>query len=365
MTIDVHEVARSLELYSLGKKLKEFSKQNKKILAFTREPAIRERREVKNIVVAFGSYDPLSIAHEALFRKGLSTIKNHNTRMDGLDELVIVTSTTHFEKKVNLQKNSATYDRIHAQEGFASCIGNVSLAYFNDPYFFNLLPALQKSYENLANIYFLVGADVMEKIVNISSYEKRGFDSTQVFEKLFSQYFIVAERTVEYKQETKSEIKSKTKSETTENNNQEKNEKTEKIIKQLVTASDLICKYSVLKKNENKIIGVNLEGTYSGLEIPIENVSSTLIRTKRSMGLDAAHLQAAGISDLVKRRQIYLNNGFYQSFVCARELLFDKAEREGKKMYDCIDDIMNFLEKLENSQGLQRLMVEEYAKLDE
>src|SRR3989344_394895 len=210
MSLDISEVTRSLELYNLEVELKRKSARGERVLAFTKEPPLRNRSNVGKVVVAFGSYDPLTIGHVSMFQKGLKIVSDLDCRkgLDSLCELAIVTSTTHIEKNIDLGKNSALSDRIHSQEGFASSQENVSLAFANTPYFVGLVPLFESSYGDNADIYFLVGADVMEKIVDnsLSKYDEAGFNMNDVLKTLFRHRFIVVNRDVNYSGGKKSRL---------------------------------------------------------------------------------------------------------------------------------------------------------------
>ncbi|MBT3297648.1 hypothetical protein HN385_01890 [archaeon] len=323
--LDISEVARSLQLFNLGLKLQEEAKLGKNILEHVRESYSRDRNDVSNLVVALGSYDPLSIAHESLFLRGLNLVKEKSLRFNelSLNELLIVTSTLHFNKKVDFRKNSAIYDRIHSLEGFASCYENVGLALFNKPLFVDLADAIEQKYYPGINIYFLVGSDVMEKVIDPLGYASRGLDSEEIFSKLFKHHFIVSER------------KMKT-------NDGEK----------VVSLSDLLDLYGGVSKYEHKMIHMELQDSYEVLEIPIEDVSSTLIRNRRSKRFNTRELEAVGISDFIDKRGLYLKDDLqYAAFTCARERF--AIENRGKPIATYIRQLMNHLEEMNYNKNLQ------------
>ncbi|MFC1698019.1 hypothetical protein ACFL1H_06775 [Nanoarchaeota archaeon] len=334
-SLDIAEVARSIELYKLGKFLQQNANKGIIDLEFTREPFLRNRKNINNVVVAFGSYDPLSRAHEALFLKGLNVIREENN----LDELLIVTSTSHFEKQVDLQKNSAIYDRVHALEGFASCQGNVSLAFFNNPFFVNLIPSLKEKYGNNTEIHFLVGIDVPMiyytfllpiHIVDPFSYLDNGLNADVILHELFKENFIVCERNVKVDQKDE--------------------------IQDINTLKET---YSILKLYSDKIISINLRADYPGLKIPIQKVSSTLIRNKRNEGQKVRNLEAVGISDFVDKRSIYLEkNNKYEAFVCARQRFAD--ENPNVPISNYIDELMVYLYELNNDENLRDTEIKKY-----
>lgn len=320
--LSISEVARSLEIQKLGKKLQEEAKAGHTTLELIREPFLRQRQDVGRLIVALGSYDPLSKAHEALFLQGMDTAR-HKPARTSLDELLVVTSTHHFEKKVDLRKNSAVYDRIHSLEGFASCYENVSLALFNAPLFVTLAPLLQQRYGEEASIYFVVGADLMDKIVDPESYKRHGISGKEALDILLKHSFIVSERSVNTAEGLK-----------------------------VVGLEDLKSKYPQLSQYQDTLLAINLQGDYDGLEIPIPEVSSTLIREKRSQGKNTRSLEAVGISDFVDKRGLYLqNNTKYIAFTYARERFL--AQHQGQPIATYIEALMEYLHRLDQDPALQ------------
>jgi nicotinic acid mononucleotide adenylyltransferase len=339
--LDISEVARSIELFNLGREMQQKNKENKSCLEFIREPFLRNRKYVETLVVAFGSYDPLSRAHESLFLRGLDVArkeknnennnKNKTKENSSLDELLIVTSTTHFDKKIDLTKNSTIYDRIHSLEGFASCYKNVSLALFNQPLFIDLAKAINEKYSSNVKIHFVVGSDVMEKIVDVKNYDD--YDEYKyVLTNLFENKFIVSQREID----------------TNEG-------------KKIVGVDELIEKYSVLSNYKNNLIAINLDGKYKGLKIPIEKVSSTLIRNKRSEQCNARSLEALGISDFIDKRDLYIKDNLsYAAFTSARERF--AIENSNKPLSSYIVKLMNYLNQLHTNTDLQKKEVENYTQ---
>ena len=332
---EITQVARSLELYNIGVQLqKEALAENHK-LELTRHAPFRKRSEVGNLVVAFGSYDPLSLAHVNLFLNGLDTVKDFESSRGkkAPNELLVVTSTTHFDKKIYVQKNSAIYDRVHAQEGFASCLGNVSLAFFNNPYFVNLLPAINDVYGQDVDIYFVVGGDVIEKIADEEEYRKRGFKPKKVLDALLSKSkFIISEREVTYHDEREPRI----------------------VDRDLVVAEN-----PILEDYTDNLISINIRGDYSALSIPIQKVSSTVIRNLRNEGQPIDQLVAVGISEFVDQRGLYLTNSdMYEAFVCARELFASK--NQGLPIHTYISGLMRHLRNMESDENLRASTIKEY-----
>ncbi len=324
-TLNKAEVARSIELYLATQTLQRQAHRGEVHLELTKEPLFRKREDVARVVVAFGSYDPLTRAHEALFMRGLAAAQQvpaQHERTGSLDELLIVTSTVHFDKKPDWTKNAALYDRVHALEGFASCYGNVALGLFNRPFFADLVDGLTAVYSN-AEIYFVLGVDVLEKVVDPVGYEKKGLDPAVMVEQSMRARYIVSERSM-------------------------KTDRGEKVI----TLNDLREKYPSLAHYQDRVIGIDLHGEYEGLDIPIQEVSSTLIRTRRNNGDPVEHLEAVGISDFVDRRSMYLEDpSRYAAFVYARQRFAD--ENKGKPIATYIGALMEHLERMENDADLR------------
>lgn len=340
MRLDISEIARSIELYNLGVRLQQERKEGHIVLELVREPLMRKRKEVGKLVVAFGSYDPLSIGHETLFQKGLEVARSHKCRRgsEALDELVIISSTLHFEKQIDLRKNSAIYDRVHAQEGFASCLGNVSLAFFNDPLFVNLVPALEDKYGKKTDLYLLIGADVMEKILDRDGYVRfTGRDCMEeVVDKLFEHCFIIADRNVKYKDGR---------------------------AKRYLNREILVEENPILQQYAERIIGIDLQDNHPKLEIDVRDVSSTMIRNERSEenGDKARKLEAVGISDFVDKRSLYIQDSDrYEAFACARQMFADFYREKGAAIGDYIHSLMKHLEKMNKSVKLRKRTIDSY-----
>lgn len=331
-TLNKAEVARSIELYLATQRLQQLGREGTVRLELTKEPLFRERSEIGRVVVAFGSYDPLTRAHEALFMRGLEVaqgtplqgeIEKVERAEKSLDELLVVTSTVHFDKKPDWTKNAALYDRVHALEGFASCYGNVALGLFNKPFFADLVDGIKATYGAGAEIYFVLGVDVMEKVVDPEGYRKKGIDPVEITRRSFGGKYLVSERSMKVADE-----------------------------KAVVTLKDLRQKYEALETYRDQVIPIDLQGNYEGLDIPIQEVSSTLIRTRRNAGEPVEHLEAVGISDFVDRRSMYLEDPTrYAAFIYARQRFVD--ENAGKPIAAYIEPLMHYLERMETDAAIR------------
>lgn len=326
--LDLSEVARSIEIYNMGKQLQAEAATGKSRLGFVREPFLRRREEVGNVVVVFGSFDPLSRAHEALFLRSLDIARQMPAQAP-LTELLIVTPTTHFNKKIDYAINSSIYDRIHSLEGFASCYGNISLAIFNHPLYVALAPAVQCAYGNHVNVSFSLGVDVMEKIVDPKGYEGRDLVFDDVMHALFQHSFLVNEREMPSSGAAQQII---------------------------ITLDDLKIQYPHMQAYDGHLIATDIRGEYAGLEVPIQHVSSTLIRHTRSAGENARSLVAVGIGDFVDRRSLYLQDpSHYQAFAYARERFADS--HTGQPIASYIETLMDHLRQLDVDPALRELEI--------
>ena len=233
--------------------------------------------------------------------------------------------------------NSALSDRIHSQEGFASSQENVSLAFANTPYFVGLVPLFESSYGDNADIYFLVGADVMEKIVDnsLSKYDEAGFNMNDVLKTLFRHRFIVVNRDVNYSGGKKS---------------------------RLLNANKIIEENPILNQYSNRIISTDLtDDEYLMLRIPIEGVSSSLVRAKRSQREDVHELEAVGISSFVDRRGLYLrDSNKYEAIVSSIRMFADHYREVGMLPIFYIHNLMNYLSRMENNLQLRERTIEAY-----
>lgn len=293
------EIARSIELYVATQELQNGEER----LVLTHEPLLRKKEEVQQVVVAFGSYDPLTCAHEALFMQALSAARENGKQESGkkksLDELLVISPTTHFDKIPDLGKNAVLYDRVHALEVFAGCFGNVSIGIFNRAYFADLISHVRTAYPD-AKVHVVLGVDVLAKIVDPEGYARKDLDPEDMVTRSAKATYIVSERNVDGKK---------------------------------VTVDDLRQKYPTLAGFQ--IIPLALPG--------LESVSSTEIRHRRNTGLPTEHLEATGMSEFIQRREMYCSNGKYAAFVSVRERFAEENRRKPVAAY--IEKLMEELER--------------------
>lgn len=320
------EIIRALSLYKAQKKI-ELIKEPTLIL--TSRPIGHEIQKVTDLVVANGSYDPLSVAHEALFIKGLETVESENK------ELLITTSIKHIDKDPDFSKNSTIPDRLQTQEGFSSAYDNVSIGLFNERTFVALKEAITKVYNPNVNVYFIIGADVLEKIADPKYNAERSINIEESFPKVFANKFIVSSRN------TKSIRDGRIK---------------------MMDVDSLVRDYPDLKKYSNQLIPVRLDKKFEeGLEVKIENISSTLIRTKRQENEPYEALMAQGLSELVNKKYQYLEDPTnYIAITSAIQMYGDYYFNQAIANY--ANKVVKLLNKMENSPQLKLKVIEAYKK---
>ncbi|MBT7902894.1 hypothetical protein HN587_03450 [Candidatus Woesearchaeota archaeon] len=349
MRLSKTDVLRSIKRYNQEVRLKELSAQGIHKLVLTTEPD-RERDEVGKVVIAFGSYDPLTIGHVNLFLSGLDAVEDKEATRgsESLDELVIATSTSHIDKQINLMRNSTISDRVHAQEGFADALDNVSLAFTNTPFFIDLIPLFEQKYGKDVDLYFLVGADVMEKIVDPKSYERHDKSIDEVLPSLFRHNFIVCERQVQYK-----------------------NEEGEVTSERYLNRDLILAEHPEISKYTKKMLPVDLrDNEYPDLEISILEVSSSLVRKLRGNGNETQSdensapwkkLEAVGISDFVDKRSLYMRGSEkYKAIVALTRAYADHFRPKGVQPLQYINALMQDLRHADEDSEFRDHVIRSY-----
>lgn len=331
MKLSMNDVTRSLELYEAVVSLQEKMKKNEKDIIFAKEPILRRKDRVEKVVVAFGSFDPLTVVHSMMLQKALQTIKE---KYKTIDELLITVSTQHIEKQPDYRKNATIYDRIQSMECYATCLGNCSLAIANIPRFVELAEIIQKKYVK-AEIYFLAGTDVLEKIGASWCYDNSAEKMEQACEKLFKHRFIVANR----------------------------NKTADDGKKENITAEKVIEANPVLKKYANNILPINFKEDEEVHGVKVLDISSTMVREKRKTGQKITGLTANGIEEFLEMIELYLNNNHYEATVCARQIFADYAREKGLVIEDYIHALMTYLRGLTDSK-FREMTIEKYKKRD-
>lgn len=329
MKLRTSDVARSLELYELVVQMQQKAEKNERDLVFAKEPN-RSKISVEKVVVAFGSFDPLTIVHSMMFQKAMEAIKE---KYKTINELLITVSTQHIEKQPDYRKNATIYDRIQSMECYATCQGNCSLTITNKPRFIELAEMIQQKYVK-ANINFLVGVDVLEKIAAPWCYDNSAEKMEKACEQLFKNKFIVANRNV-VKDGHRINI----------------------------TAEMVLEANPVLKKYAEKIMPVNFGIDEEVHGVKVLDISSTMVREKKKAGQKISGLVANGIEEFVELRELYLDNNHYEANVCARQMFADHARQKGLAIGNYIHTLMTYLHEL-NDGKFREMTIANYKKKD-
>ncbi len=320
MNISSTELIRSLELYSLCIDLSEKRALNTKELLLVKEPNTRAKEDIGRVCVAFGSFDPLTIGHTQLFLAATDTARQHSPTPDK-DELLIVTSTHHIEKRTDFQKNAALYDRIITQEPYAAHQEKTALALTNVAYFFELAPLVKQQYTR-ANLFFITGVDVLEKIANPSYYTSPQ-DCCAALDTVFQHTFLVSQR-----------ITSIDSSE-----------------QRLIDVPQVLNARPLLQKYQDHIIQLSVPQP-QGISIPLETMSSTQIRTLRHQGKPQRELEAFGTSDILDRYELYQPSNTYEACVWARQMFVQHHRSKGTNPQEYATTLERYLKLIPVNEPL-------------
>ena len=358
MNISKVELELFLELYNETTRLKNDAIRGTKKLVFEMGPSLPSGSPV---VVVMGSFDPLTIAHHQYFNQGIewATERHHKQ-----SELLIVSSVHHVDKKVDYSKNASIEDRVLMLEDYSYTRGSVSIALANVALFRDLAPLVENAYQRGTPICFLTGADVMEKIVDLSYYPKGIQDLQNALNTLFAYHFIVAPRKVSYNMSTYPLRQPR-----------------------LLTPEIIIDENPMLKQYKNQIhnlalskskrsdtgsnagsdegLGEGLDGgsdagSDKGLDSNrlLEEVSATRIRELRGQGKSSRDLDAPGISHFLDNRHLYENNDVYTSFVAACHFSAEIGRRRSASVQSYSGGLHIFLKQLEADPVIRTQVIE-------
>lgn len=305
MKYTTDDVRKSLELYNSIRSLIDMREHK---LELIKDVADIPKQDVSKLIVASGSYDPLTIAHSALFRKSIDVVKELPSRRNGLEQLLILTSINHVHKKIDLSKNSALQERYCMSVDFAEGKQNVAVGMINTGLFVDFIPQLESVYGKDVDIYFVCGTDLLQKIADPVFYDNDLNATKSALYRLFNHHFIVVERVV--------------------------NGKT-------LDASEVISETPFLKPYEERIINLNF-GAAEQNGLDLRTVSSTMVRNLVKAGKSFEHLIAdTSVVDTIKNLELYLENNNYESFVCAIQSFSDS--NKGKRIDDYFEKLMSAL----------------------
>ncbi|MBI2666768.1 hypothetical protein HYX13_04100 [Candidatus Woesearchaeota archaeon] len=317
------EIFRSLELYILQKDLQTEAERKKHHLALTFQSS--DHRSIKHIVVASGSYDPLTLAHETIFTAAKEAVQQKNYKDAPEDaSVLVVSSTAHYDKRIDLQKNSTVPDRMLALETLYAPRAKSFVGMFNDPYFVNLAPQVQKMFPQ-ANLGFVMGTDVLEQIANEEEQRRRGFDPKQVFDILFQHEFLVSARTYLFRGE-----------------------------KKFVTRDLLLEACPHLQMYEKNIQPFAVPEKISTSDLLVADMSSTLAREKVNKSESLNGVVHSSVEAFISRWKLYQQNeptnSWYEKSVHLRN---QHADSFGKESFNrvnfyslAVDSLMDDLERL-------------------
>jgi len=310
MNISLQELERSLELYNSCLNLSDKRANNTQELVLVKQPPERQPTDIQCVCVAFGSFDPLTLGHTQLFLAATETARqnSHQTK----DELLIVTSTNHIEKRTDFQKNAALYDRIILQQPYAQQSGKTSLALTNVAYFYELAPLVKNRYPN-ANLFFITGVDVLEKIANPTYYAS--LDAcTAALETVFQHTFLISKRITSLDHPEPC----------------------------LLDVPLVLNARPILQKYQHNIIQLSIPQP-QGISFPLETMSSTLIRNLRHQGKPQRELEAFGTSNILDRYELYTPKDVYEATVWARQMFVQSHRTKGTNPLEYVDSLERYL----------------------
>ncbi len=325
MKYTIKDVWRSLELYNSISSLRE---EKEARLELIKDVADIPKKQVSKLVVASGSYDPLTIAHSALFQKSLDAVRDLPSRRAGLEQLLILTPINHVHKKVDLSKNSALQERYGMTVDFAAGKANVAVGMVNTGLFVNFVPLLEGIYGKEVDIYFVCGTDLMQKIADPVFYNTDLDATRKALYNLFAHRFIVTERSVEGRN---------------------------------LDASTVIAETPLLKPYEERILKLSGVTEQSGTDL--RNVSSTLVRNLVKEGKSFEHLIAdVSVVSTIKNLELYKESNSYHAFVCAVQSFADL--NKGKKIDNYFGVLITFLALLDEDEELREKIISLYNAQD-
>src|SRR3972149_971477 len=128
-----------------------------RVKALGEEPRIdllhRSGGRVGRLGVLQGSFDPLTVAHEALIDGALG---------QGLDAILILIPTTHFHKGISLGENGSIADRALVLQEYVRGRDRIDLGLSNIRRFVDLIDPIRKAYGADVKLTFVFGLDIFE-----------------------------------------------------------------------------------------------------------------------------------------------------------------------------------------------------------
>ena len=284
------------------------------------------------VVMLNGSFSPLTVGHVDLAERGLAKAREkYGVGIN--DRLFFLMGTSHAHKNVNIRNTMAISDRLHSLESFAMAHGNISLAITNQSRYINTLPLVQAAYPN-SKVCALIGADVLELIVDPKFYNNSESETKAALKKVFQFDFLVSQREYEFRATKKTE---------------------------LVTVEKLIEHYPLLTDFESNIQEVILKNRPLREDLTIAQVSATRVRNLVRDNKPYEDLVAEGLSEFVEETGAYLARNIYAAYVSAVRLFTERFYDPETKQINFLGELHHFLKVIgvtdpkNNSEELQSL----------
>ncbi|MEK6977284.1 MAG: CinA family protein [Candidatus Hydrothermarchaeota archaeon] len=280
----------------------------RRIKALGEEPRIdllhRSGGRVERLGVLQGSFDPLTVAHEALIDGALK---------EGLDRALILVPTAHFHKDVALEENSSIADRGLVLEEYVRGRDGVDLGLSNVRRFVDLIDPVREAYGTGVRLTFVFGLDIFEMVLDRKYYDHY----EEAMGRLFKEEVLVAGRFGK-------------------------------------NVEDLL---------EGDAPPAWMEGGVREFSLPqpLGEVSSTLVRTVRRSGGDCAPYLPDVILSWIERRGLYRDSAKYPMTVRAIETFVDRHPDTDPEGY--LGDLEAVLEIVSGAEegAFLRKAVERYA----
>lgn len=240
---------------------------HRRVKALGEEPRIdllhRSGGRVERLGVLQGSFDPLTVAHEALIDGALG---------QGLDAILVLVPTAHFHKGISLEENSSIADRALVLEEYVRGRERLDLGLSNVRRFVDLIDPVRRTYGTDVRLSFIFGLDIFEMVLDRKYYDHY----EEAMGRLFKEEVLVAGRSGR-------------------------------------TVSDLH-------------LPAWMEGSVREFSLPQPRgeVSSTLVRTVRRSGGDCAPYLPDVIRSWIERRGLYRDSARYPMTVRVIETFVDR-----------------------------------------
>ncbi|MBI4147915.1 hypothetical protein HY490_01360 [Candidatus Woesearchaeota archaeon] len=263
MNVSRYELERLLRL----RQAHDSCQRTEPVLKVTTEP-LRSKDGVDSVCVAFGSFDPPTMAHVAIMQRAREALHT--------EEILAIESTRHVDKKVDVRQHSTLYDRAYMMEACAETVTNLAVAMTNVGLFVDLLPQVNAVYKH-ADVSFVMGVDVLEKLADTKYYTSAD-ERDSALKLLCTHRIAVSDRDVGT----------------------------------VETVNDVVARVPALQPHADSFVRVEQPRSLLGL-------SATTVRSNRRQGLSIADMVPPAVADIVQRWALYEDNDRYARFVAVRE----------------------------------------------